>query len=144
MKKVFLLISVFTLLISCNDENVNKKIPGSTLYEEILPAGRADTSLIRFIFENEGYSKTTGKVVCWKNSTKSTGEYFKYNYNPLKYYMQRSPELLSKSVVYYQADSLTSDTFRIKISFPDYTENNVAKKDTLVFKAFKKALSASL
>lgn len=138
------MVAVFTLLLACNDENVIKKIPGSTLYEEILPAGRSDTALIRFIFQNEGNSKITGKVVCSKNAIKSTGEYYKYSINPLKYYMQKSPELLSKTVVYYQVDSLTSDTFRIKVSFPDYTENNVSKKDSLVYKAFKKVLSTSL
>jgi len=144
MKKTLLIIAAFSLLLGCKDDNIYKKIPGSTLYEEILPSGRADTTLIRFIFENEGNSKITGKVACSKDIMKSTGEYYKYSYKPLMYYMHKSPSLFNKSVNYYQVDSLTSDTFRIKITFPDYTENGVAKKDTLVYKAFKKRLSTSL
>jgi hypothetical protein len=144
MNKTLLIIAVFTLFIGCKDENLNKKIPGSTLYEEILPAGRVDTTRIRFIFENEGNSKITGKVACSKDEMKSTGEYYKYSYKPLMYYMQKSPVLFNKSVNYFQVDSLISDTFRIKITFPDYTENGVAKKDTLVYKSFKKVLTTTL
>jgi hypothetical protein len=58
--------------------------------------------------------------------------------------MQKSPVLFNKSVNYFQVDSLISDTFRIKITFPDYTENGVAKKDTLVYKSFKKVLTTTL
>ncbi len=143
MKNAILFLAVIAMLFSC-EEKEYQKMQGSTLYVEILPAGRVDTTLIRFIFENEGNSKITGKVVCSKGAVKSTGEFYRYNLYPLRYYMQKSPELNNKSVNYYQVDSLTSDTFRIKVSFPDFVENNVTKKDSLVYKAFKKKLSTSL
>jgi len=144
MKKFILLFFVSVILFSCDDENQNTKIPGSTLYEEILPAGRVDTTLIRFVFQNEGNSKLTGKVNCSKSTKSSSGEYFKFSYEPLTYYIANTLTLNNKTVIYYQVDSLTLDTFRIKVSFPDSTLNGKAVKDSLVYKAFKKSLSSSL
>ncbi len=146
MKNVFLFLAVIIMFISC-DEKEYQKTPGSSLFEEILPAGRVDTTLIRFIFENEGNSKITGKVACSKDVMKSSGEFYKYSYKPLIYFMQKSPTLLNKTVIYFQADSLTSDTFRIKISFPDTTQiigtTSKTVKDTLVYKALKKSLATT-
>lgn len=141
MKKFVLTIAVVFAFIACDDAKISDKVQGKTLYQEILPSGRVDTTLIRFIFENEGNSKLTGKVWCSKKEITSNGEYYKYSKLPLRYFMQQSPELFSKTVLYYQIDSLTLDSFRIKVTFPDTTKyvNNVPTqvKDTLVYKAYK-------